>query len=233
MNARKNIEQYLRAAPKPPAPESLLDRLRNDVAATEVKARHSVLHRWFAPTGQSVSLWRVAAAAAIVIGLMLPISYGAAKVIKKYFVLERKTLHTFNYGDRTYSVGTCTTVAGDDFANEDEARKAYEEAKHLVKAGKAQEIAPGIYKVVLSDGTIMGVGGPQAFQSREELKKQFDEIEELRKAGRFEKIYKPEHDFVVNGVKYRYFEARYTLSNDKVVTIGSSEPANAKEQKQE
>jgi hypothetical protein len=233
MNTKKKIERYLRAAPKPPAPEGLLDRLGKDVAATEFGAYRSVLSRWFAPTGQSISVWRVAAAAAIVIGLMLPISYGAAKVIKKYFVLERKTLHTFNYGDRTYSVGTGTTVAGDDFANEDEARKAYEEAKHLVKTGKAEEIAPGIYKVVLSDGTIMGIGGSQAFQSREELKKQFDEIEELRKAGRFEKIYKPEHDFVVNGVKHRYFEARYTLSNGKVVTLGSSEPVRAKEQKQE
>ena len=233
MNTKKKIEQYLRSAPKPPAPEGLLDRLGKDVVATEFGAYRSVLSRWFAPTGQSISVWRVAAAAAIVIGLMLPISYGAAKVIKKYFVLERKTLHTFNYGDRTYSVGTGTTVAGDDFANEDEARKAYEEAKHLVKAGKAQEIAPGIYKVVLSDGTIMGIGGSQASQSREELKKQFDEIEELRKAGRFEKIYKPEHDFVVNGVKCKYFEARYTLSNGKVVTVGSSEPATVKKQKQD
>ena len=74
------------------------------------------------------------------------------------------------------------------------------------------------------------VGLPEAEQ-RGLLKKQFDEINELRKAGRCEKIYKPEHNYEVDGVKYRYFEARYTLSNGKVVTIGSSEPVKDDEDK--
>ena len=63
------------------------------------------------------------------------------------------------------------------------------------------------------------------------MKKQFDEIHELGKAGKFEKIYKPEHDLLVDGVKHRYFEARYTLSNGKVVTLGASEPAEDEEDK--
>ena len=66
-------------------------------------------------------------------------------------------------------------------------------------------------------------------KTKQKLKKQFDEIEKLRKAGKFEKIYKPEHDYDVNGVKYRYFAARYTLSNGNIVTIGSSEPAKSKD----
>ncbi len=39
-----------------------------------------------------------------------------------------------------------------------------------------------------------------------------------------QKTYKPEHDFVVDGVKHRYFEARYTLSDGTVKTLGDSEP---------
>ena len=36
--------------------------------------------------------------------------------------------------------------------------------------------------------------------------------------------YKPEHDYVIDGIKYRYFEARYTLSDSTVKTLGDSEP---------
>jgi len=122
MNREKEIEQCLSAAPKPPAPEGLLDRLSEDVAATKVKVHASVIRRWFAPTGQSISLWRIAAAAAIVISLMLPLSYGAIKVIRNYFfVVEKGVQHTFKYGDHTYTIGTSVGVAGD-YANEDEAR---------------------------------------------------------------------------------------------------------------
>jgi hypothetical protein len=56
------------------------------------------------------------------------------------------------------------------------------------------------------------------------LKKQFDEIHELKKAGKYEKTYKPEHDYIVNGIKYRYFQARYILSDGTVKTLGDSEP---------
>jgi len=73
MNTKKKIERYLRAAPKPSAPEGLLDRLRNDVAVTDAAAHQSLLRRWFAPTGRSVSLWRVAAAAVAIVAALIGI----------------------------------------------------------------------------------------------------------------------------------------------------------------
>ena len=65
MNIQKKIEQYLRAAPKPPASDGLLDKLQTDISVQDIKTHRSSLHRWFAPTGRSISPWRVAAAAAI------------------------------------------------------------------------------------------------------------------------------------------------------------------------
>ncbi|MEE9370800.1 MAG: hypothetical protein V3W45_04935, partial [Sedimentisphaerales bacterium] len=72
MNTKKKIEQYLKPAPKPPAPEGLLDKLQADVSAQDIKTHRSSLRRWFAPTGRSISPWRVAAAAAIAIAVLLP-----------------------------------------------------------------------------------------------------------------------------------------------------------------
>ena len=84
MNTEKKIEQCLRAAPKPPAPDNLLDKLQKDVTLGKIKAPQSVLRRWFALTGRSISPWRVAAAAAIAIAVLLPLSYGATKLIKRF-----------------------------------------------------------------------------------------------------------------------------------------------------
>ena len=85
MNTQKKIEQCLRAAPKPAAPDGLLKRLQEDIAAGEITKRVTVIRRWFAPAGDSISLWRVAAAAVIAIAVLLPLSFGATKVVKKYF----------------------------------------------------------------------------------------------------------------------------------------------------
>lgn len=74
MSTEKEIERCLSAAPKPPAPDGLLNRLQENVAAKKVETRGTAVRRWFAPTGGTISLWRVAAAAAIVaalIGIMI------------------------------------------------------------------------------------------------------------------------------------------------------------------
>ena len=222
MNIKKKIEQYLQAAPKPPAPDGLLNRLQEDAAVTNVKPYASFARRFFVPTGRSISLRRVAVAAAIAFVILLPLSYGAAKVIR-YFTIGEITIVVKN---------------SDNIKNEKDAQKALEEFGELYREGKAEEVEPGVWVVTLSDGEKFSfasnnpewVGLPGA-EKEKLLKKQFDEIEELRKAGKFEKTYKPEHDFEVDGVKHRYFEARYTLSNGKVVTIGSSEPAKDDEDK--
>lgn len=231
MNTEKKIEQYLRTAPKPSAPDGLLDKLQADVSAQDIKTQRSAIHRWFTPTGQSISLWRVAAAAAIAIAVLLPLSYGATKIIKKYFITFEAT---FEYPDDNivYKTTTSSVIAGDNIDSEEDVQKVLEEFGKLYRDGKAKEVKPGVWQVILSNGEKFNYGGPDPewaglpdAEKKELLKKQFDEINELRKAGKFEKIYKPEHDFVIDGVKHKYFEARYTLSNGKVVTLGDSEPA--------
>ena len=90
MNVKKKIEQYLRAAPKPPAPDGLLDKLQADVSVQDIKTHRSSLRRWFALTGRSISPWRAAAAAAIAIAVLLPLSYGATKLIKRSQASHRR-----------------------------------------------------------------------------------------------------------------------------------------------
>jgi Tol biopolymer transport system component len=89
MNTEKRIEQCLKAAPKPPAPDGLLDKLEADVSVQDIKTHRSSLRRWFAPAGRSISPWRVAAAAAIAIAVLLPLSYGATKLIKRFISISQ------------------------------------------------------------------------------------------------------------------------------------------------
>ena len=111
MNTKKKIEEYLHAAPKPKAPKNLLNRLENDVSATKFNVSRSSIHKWFIPTGERISLARVAAAAIIGIFALLPVAYGATKVIK-YFTIS----------------GVSITVKNSDKINtEKDARDALEE----------------------------------------------------------------------------------------------------------
>ncbi len=89
MNTRQEIEQRLRAAPRPSAPDGLLNKLQADVSAQDIKTHRSSLRRWFAPTGRSISPWRVAAAAVIAIAVLLPLSYGATKLIKRFVTISQ------------------------------------------------------------------------------------------------------------------------------------------------
>ena len=79
MNTEKRIEQCLEKAPKPSAPDALLNKLQSDVTLGQAGARRTALRRWLAPSGGRVSLWRTAAAAVIAMAVLLPLSYGAAR----------------------------------------------------------------------------------------------------------------------------------------------------------
>jgi len=89
MNTQAKIEQFLRTAPKPPAPNSLVDKLRRDVILREIKTRQPALRRWFAPSGERISHWRVAAAAVLTVAVLLPLSYGATKLIKRFITISQ------------------------------------------------------------------------------------------------------------------------------------------------
>ena len=228
MNMQKKFEQCLKAAPKPPAPDGLLDKLQVDVSAQDIKTQRSPLRRWFAPANGSISPWRVAAAAAIAIAVLLPLSYGATKTVKRIIkTFEAKFEYPEDGG--AYGVGVGIGSSDPNFTEED-ARKAKREFYELYKQGKAKEVEPGVWVATLSNGKGFGYGGDPELLGLSEaeriefLKKQFDEINELRKAGKYEKTYKPEDDYVVNGIKYKYFQARYILSDGTVQTVGDSEP---------
>ena len=233
MNVQQKIEKCLRVAPKPPAPDGLLDKLQADVPAGDVKTRSTAIRRWFAPSGGPISPWRVAAAVALAIMVLLPLSYGAVEVIKRLTTFKA----TFEYPEdnTTYTVLRTISSKGN-IQTEEDARKTEKEFYRLYKEGKAEEIKPGIWRVTFPNGKSFAFGGDPEFlglsdaEQKEILKKQFDEINELKKAGKFEKTYKPEHDFVDHGVKYRYFEARYTLSDGTVKTVGSAEPVKGEDE---
>lgn len=89
MNTQEKIEQCLWAAPKPPAPDGLLDKLRRDVILREIETRQSALRRFFAPSGERVSHWRVAAAVIMAVSVLLPLSYGATKLIKRFSTISQ------------------------------------------------------------------------------------------------------------------------------------------------
>ncbi len=170
MNTKKKIEQCLRAAPKPPAPDGLLDKLQADVSARDIKTHRSSLRRWFAPTGRSISPWRVAAAAVIAIAVLLPLTYGAVKIVKAY----------------TFTIDT---------------RQVNEDGS------------------ITATSTYVKLSG--YFADEEEAKRVWQETRELKKAGKYERTFLKEIER--NGVKYRYYNCRYTLSNGQVVAFSESE----------
>ena len=223
MNTEKRIEQCLKAAPKPSAPDGLLGKLHKDITLGEMKARHSVLRKWLAPAGGSISLWRVAAAAIIAIAVLLPLAYGATKAVEHFILFEA----TFEYPQddgamHAVKVGGAIGSNDPDFTEED-ARKDQQEFYELYKQGKAEEIEPGFWFATLSNGKGFGTRDPEMLglseaEREESLKKQIDEINELRKAGTFERTFIEEVEW--DGVKMRRYEDRFTLSNGKVITVG-------------
>ncbi len=82
MNIQEKIEKLLRAAPQPPVPETLFDKLKKDIPVRMVQERRGIIRRCFATTGGAISRWRVAAVIGIMV--MLPLSYGATKLIKHF-----------------------------------------------------------------------------------------------------------------------------------------------------
>ncbi len=240
MNMEDKIKKCLKSAPKPAVPDGLLNRLQEDVAAGEIKKRVTVIRRWFAPANGSISLWRVAAAAAIAIAVLLPLSYGATKTVKRIiktfevkFVYPQEAkfvypqddggVHGYGYG---YGVGSAIGSSDPNFT-EKEAMEMAEEIRKLCAEGKAEEVEPGVWMVTLSNGKKIRFADPEFMaltdvEKNNLLKKQFDEINELRKAGKFERTFIKESE--INGVMHPFYEDNFTLSNGKVIKMGAGEP---------
>ena len=90
------------------------------------------------------------AAAAVIIFVIVPISYGAYKLIK--YIFREETKQSFRYDDHTYTHDReiISPIYGIDEAN---AKKQLEEARKLFREGKAVQIGPNLYEITLSDGT--------------------------------------------------------------------------------
>jgi hypothetical protein len=220
MNTKNKIEQCLKSAPKPPTPIGLLDKMQKDVTVGEVTVQQSALQRIFAPSGKRISAWRVAAAAVIAIAMLIPLSYGAAKVIRYFTTFEAE----FKYGDNAgYKFSRTVSSTDDSIRNKEDARKAELEFYSLYKQGKAEEAQPGIWVATLSNGEEFAFGGdPESLglsenEQKELLKKQLDEINELRKSGNYKRTFIKEIE--KDGVKIRLYRETFTLSNGKVVTL--------------
>ncbi len=138
MNTEKKIEQSLRAAPKPPAPDGLFNKLQENITLTESKQSDNVISRFLSPAGGQVSLWRVAAVVAIAAMVLLPLTYAGGKVIKSYFV-EVEVIETIQSEDGgIVKVGTARAIAVEpvEQPNEQEAK----EIEELRKAGKCEKV---------------------------------------------------------------------------------------------
>ena len=133
MNTRQGIEHHLRTAPKPPASDGLLDKLQADVSVPDTNAQRWALRRWLASPGGRISHWRVATAAAIAIAVLLPLSYGAEKLMKLYHLRSETTQVS---DDGTVTVTTTEVTLSGDFADKEEARRVHLETRELKKAGK-------------------------------------------------------------------------------------------------
>ena len=223
MNMKNKIEQCLRAAPKPTAPDGLLGKLQNNIAFREIKTKRSNLRRWFSPKGGSVSGWRVAAFAAIAIAVIMPLSYGATKAVK-YVITTFEA--EFEYGDNmVYKVKTSVASSSDNIQSKEAALKAQQEFYELYKEGKAEEIKSGVWVATLSDGEKFAfAGNPESLglienERTELLQEQFDEINELRKAGEYERTFIKEIE--EDGVTIRLYKDTFKLSGGKVVTLTS------------
>ena len=165
MSAKKRVEKCLKAAPKPQAPDGLLDKLQADVSVRDINVQRSALHRWFAPAGGPISPWRVAAVAVIAVAVLLPLSYGASKLVKVYF-FHFESRRVNNDGTVTVTQAEITIVG--DFVDEEEARRIWEETRELKRTGKYEKrllkeieengVKYRIYEYVytLSDGREIG-----------------------------------------------------------------------------
>jgi hypothetical protein len=236
MNTRKRIEKCLTNTPKPVVPDGLLEKLQKDIVLGEVKTQRSALLRWFAPTGSQIQPWRIAAAATIAVACLVPLSYGAARIIK--FVAEEFTV-MYGFDDENgkhitaYSFNP--TITGDYINNKEDAKQAEKEILQLIKEGKAEKISSAEYKAILSNGGEViydTLGIPiEILQSRdreEKIKELTDEIEKLKKAGEFERTFL---DVVKspNGHDVYIYQMRYTLSNDATITLNHATRHKLKE----
>jgi len=220
-NSKKLSEELLKADGIDPAGATESER----AAFIKMLNEHS-------KPGPRPEIWRIIMksqitklAAAVVIGtvVLLPLAYGASKIVKYFLVDDIKIVVKDSNKIKT----------------EQDAQNAIQEFGKLYREGKAKEVKPGVWVVILSNGEEFAYSGnnPEwAGLSLDEknklLKAQNDEIQKLREVGNFERTFIKEVE--ENGVKIRLYEDKFILSNGKVVkmTFGEGRSPQKDTQKQ-
>lgn len=173
---------------------------------------------------------KFAAVIVFVLFVILPLTYGAYKLIS-YFIIE-ETKHSFYFEDRFYTVTQEVSVFAEDEDEKVPGIKEIKEALRILKKGEGEQIKPGIYQVTLSNGKKIKLNLPEPFKTREELKRELGEIDRLRMAGKYERIYRPEQDFIDDkGFLNKFFEDHFTLSNGESRVIFGSEKVEELEER--
>lgn len=175
---------------------------------------------------------RLAVAAVVALGTLIPLGYGATRAIKKIIYTSSATA-SFDYPEdnQSYVVSRSVSVTHSDDVTPEQAQARLKEFAQLYREGKAEQIKPGVWKATLADGTEFAFAGSDPAragtdvefteQEKEQLRQQFDEVNELRKAGKGERTFWKEIE--EDGVRTRLYHVRYTLSSGQVVTLCEGE----------
>jgi hypothetical protein len=165
MNAKNEIEEILRTAPKPSAPDDLFNKLQADISSQTVEEKQTLLHKWFFPAGH-VSFRRIAAMVLVTLAVLMPLAYGATKLVKVFHITMEVTTQ---YDDG--SIGTTLEefyTSG--FDNEEEGNRILQEIEELRRAGEYEKIFEEErvideemyhlyhYIYTLSDGQVVSIG---------------------------------------------------------------------------
>jgi hypothetical protein len=232
-NVDRNLEEQIQGLCDRTSP-ALDRRILSDLAGRlpPAQTRRPILMP--AGIGRTIMMskrFKIVAAAVVALAIMLPVSYGTVKAIKKHFTVAEDKV-TFEYpgpnGPVSYVYGRSVSVSSSDAASEQEARAHLEEFFRLYQEGKATQIEPGIWRATLSNGEEFAYAGNPAHHQLEfteedktRLKQQTDEMNALRQAGQAERTFWKETE--ENGVRMRLYHVRYTLSDGRVITVCEGE----------
>jgi hypothetical protein len=234
MKEKIPIRKLLKHAPVISAPLGLKEKLQASVNLRNVRGQQSIIRSWFAPSGKSVSFYRVAVAALIALVFLIPFSYGATKIVE-FIVIELTVVYdTDENAQYITAFSFHPTVRGDCLSNTEDAKIAEKEMIQLIKEGKAEEISPGEYKAMVSFGGEViydTLGIPieilESEDRQEKLKELTDEIQKLRNAGNFERTILDNLENVgKNKIKVRLYKESFILSNNKTITLISAYEIN-------
>lgn len=223
-DTNRTLEEQIRARCKRTS-DALDQRIVNDLAEKLNQQRP------IKPAPAPAGIWRMimgskriklAAAAVVALGVLLPVSYAAVEAVMKYFTVQDPvSLEVQGPGyDVAFNGSRNVTVGGTNISTEGQARVGLEEFRQLYSEGKAKEIEPGVWQATLANGELFHYrGDPQ--QAAHEV----EEVNALRKAGKGERTLIKETE--ENGVKTRIYEVHYKLSSGREVVHIETQPGDS------